>query len=88
MARPQLKEVNRMSKINHESITIKPDKRFKLGNIKIAGNTLRGNPETMRLERLDVPFSTQQASISPNPPIVVSAELGDKIKEVFGEKDD
>lgn len=59
-------------------IHIKPDKRYKPGNIKRQGNTLRGNPETMQMKRLEPP-----AGMFVNPPIVVSRELGDKIRETL-----
>lgn len=55
-------------------IEIKKDKRFKKGHVKRTSNELRGNPETMELKRLDMPYSL-------NPPIVVSHELGEAIKE-------
>lgn len=55
-------------------IEIKPDKRFKKGNIKHKGHELRGNPETMELKRLDYPGLL-------NPPIVVSKELAEEIKK-------
>ena len=54
-------------------IEIKPDKRFRLGNIKKTGHELRGHPGTMKLERLEHPGLL-------NPPIVVSEELAEKIK--------
>jgi hypothetical protein len=58
----------------HQPTIIKPDKRFKRGNIKQTGNELRGNPETMKMERL--PYSL-------NPPIVVSAELAEKLQKAL-----
>lgn len=57
-----------------EPIIIKGDKRFRKGHIKHTGNVLRGHPETMKLERLDMPLSL-------NPPIVVSPELAKALKE-------
>jgi hypothetical protein len=61
-------------KREHRPIIIKPDKRFKRGNIKQIGNELRGNPETMKMERL--PYGL-------NPPIVVSAELAEQLKKAL-----
>lgn len=60
-------------------IAIKADKRFKQGNVKQTGNELRGNPETMKLTRLDTQHTL-------NPPIVVSAELGDALLEALSNK--
>lgn len=53
------------------------DKRFKDGNIKQTGRELRGNPETMKMERMKVPAGL----LDLNPPIVVSKALAKKIKE-------
>jgi hypothetical protein len=63
-----------------EPIEIKSDKRFKPGNIKQAGNELRGNPETMDMHRMAVPTGTPM-EMQLNPPIIVSSELGDALKK-------
>ena len=35
-----------------QPIEIRPDKRFKKGNVKRKGKVLRGNPETVELKQL------------------------------------
>lgn len=60
-------------------IEIKPDKRFKSGNIKQTQGHIRGNPETVALRRLEVPAGAD-IGLQLNPPIVVSPELGRAIK--------
>lgn len=58
-------------------IELKGDKRFKVGNIKQEGRTLRGNPETMKIERLE-----SSSYIPHDPPLVVSNELAKKLKRM------
>jgi len=65
-------------------ITIKNDKRFKLGNVKQTGNELRGNPDTMKMTRMEMPHNTLGIPFDLNPPIVVTAELGAAIKALEG----
>jgi hypothetical protein len=69
-----------MARDNHNPIEIKPDKRFKPGNIKQTGSQLRGNPETVALRRLEVPPGAE-IGLRLNPPIVVSKELGNALTE-------
>jgi hypothetical protein len=59
-------------------ITVISDKRFKKGNVKRIGKVLRGNPETVEMKPMTVPDGWMGA-----PPIVVSEELGKKIKEAL-----
>jgi hypothetical protein len=66
----------------HRPIKIKVDRRFKNGNIKQTGNELRGNPETMKMERLEIPHNTLGLPFDLNPPIVISKELGEQIKRM------
>lgn len=61
-------------------IEIKADKRFKLGNIKRSGSELRGHPDTVKMERMEIP-SAAPLSMKLNPPIVVSPELAKAIKK-------
>ncbi len=69
-------------------IIIKKDNRYKDGNVKLVNGKLRGNKKTMAVERLVVPLATQynyfldHVSLSLNPPMVVSHELGEAIKRM------
>lgn len=62
-------------------VTIKPDKRFKKGNLKSENGTIRINPTTLAKEfkRLEYP-----KGLLLNPPIVVSHELGEALKRELG----
>lgn len=60
-----------------EPIIIAKDKRFRVGNVVRKGRELRGNPETVRIERMKAPDGYD------NHPFVVSRELGKKIKEML-----
>lgn len=80
-----------------EPIFLKKDRRFKKGNIKIERDGLRGHPETISLDPAKLPQITdfhnrywfyhdknvEYLKLQLNPPIVVSRELGEKLKEVL-----
>lgn len=62
-----------------DHIIIAPDNRFKRGSIKRKGNVLRGHPETLDMQT----YRSDTLSMKLFPPIVVSRELGAKIKSML-----
>lgn len=60
--------------MNHRPIIIKPDKRFKKGNISVKGREVRGHPESVKIEPIKAPPTYF------NPPHIVSRELAKKLK--------
>ena len=59
-------------------ITLRPDKRYKLGNVvKDKKGALRGHPKTIYMER----YYADTVMLQMNPPIVISSELGAAIKK-------
>ena len=60
-------------------IFIKPDKRFKKGNVKRTGRELRGNPETLEMKRLEAFAFADQI----NPPIVISREMAKELEKLL-----
>lgn len=61
-------------------ILVKPDNRYKDGNIKKVKGILRGNSKTVSMERMNIPTGAT-LEMQMNPPIVVSPGLATAIKE-------
>lgn len=57
-------------------IEIKVDNRYKDGNVRAIGNRLKRNAVTMSIRPIDDPTN------SLNPPLLVSGELAEAIKEL------
>lgn len=68
---------------------IKPDKRFKPGNIKQDGNKLRGHPDTVSMKTYALPSLTpgmpkatyiDAMTFALAPPVVVTGEMAKALK--------
>jgi len=73
-------------------LEIKVDNRYKDGHIKQVGNKFRGNAKTMAIKTPEIKHAAglhhsyideyyKYLALGLNPPIVVSRELGELIKE-------
>jgi hypothetical protein len=68
--------------------SIKPDKRFRKGNIKVKDGEFRGHPDTVQMNHYQLPpkpdtsvTNIDHLKFQLAPPIVVSHELGETLRK-------